>query len=183
MGIRQITALAASQSGEARKVRHRVRALRHGRGHAVRHYESAQVKRSVCAMGHKWMWNPALGGLPPEEFSCQGRPAAGGRSGQVRRHLRDLRSTRRPSLAVLGGKAGIARGHPHPGGRVRRALGCDRRGSERRRRGERRRHLYVHHRVCEACGVDPRRLRRGTGQRASAVHRRRSGSFGHGRHF
>jgi L-ribulokinase len=27
-----------------------------------------QVKRSVCAMGHKWMWNAELGGLPPEEF-------------------------------------------------------------------------------------------------------------------
>lgn len=27
-----------------------------------------KVKRSVCAMGHKWMWNPQLGGLPPEEF-------------------------------------------------------------------------------------------------------------------
>jgi L-ribulokinase len=29
---------------------------------------SAHVKRSVCAMGHKWMWNAALGGLPPESF-------------------------------------------------------------------------------------------------------------------
>ena len=28
----------------------------------------AQVPRSVCAMGHKWMWNASLGGLPPEEF-------------------------------------------------------------------------------------------------------------------
>ncbi len=28
----------------------------------------SQVPRSVCAMGHKWMWNEALGGLPPEEF-------------------------------------------------------------------------------------------------------------------
>lgn len=28
----------------------------------------AKVKRSICAMGHKWLWNPALGGLPPEEF-------------------------------------------------------------------------------------------------------------------
>jgi L-ribulokinase len=27
-----------------------------------------QVKRSVCAMGHKWMWNPKWGGLPPESF-------------------------------------------------------------------------------------------------------------------
>jgi L-ribulokinase len=28
----------------------------------------SEVKRSVCAMGHKWMWNPKWGGLPPEEF-------------------------------------------------------------------------------------------------------------------
>src|SRR5438874_4787241 len=27
-----------------------------------------RVKRSVCAMGHKWLWNPSLGGLPPEDF-------------------------------------------------------------------------------------------------------------------
>jgi L-ribulokinase len=27
-----------------------------------------QLPRSICAMGHKWMWNAALGGLPPEEF-------------------------------------------------------------------------------------------------------------------
>ncbi|MBS1852509.1 MAG: ribulokinase [Acidobacteria bacterium] len=27
-----------------------------------------QVKRSICAMGHKWMWNAQLGGLPPESF-------------------------------------------------------------------------------------------------------------------
>jgi len=24
--------------------------------------------RSICAMGHKWMWNESLGGLPPEGF-------------------------------------------------------------------------------------------------------------------
>ena len=27
-----------------------------------------QAPRSVCAMGHKWMWNDQLGGLPPEQF-------------------------------------------------------------------------------------------------------------------
>jgi L-ribulokinase len=27
-----------------------------------------QLKRSVCAMGHKWMWNPKWGGLPSEDF-------------------------------------------------------------------------------------------------------------------
>ena len=28
----------------------------------------AAAPRSICAMGHKWMWNASLGGLPPEEF-------------------------------------------------------------------------------------------------------------------
>ncbi len=27
-----------------------------------------QVPRSVCAMGHKWMWNESLGGLPSQDF-------------------------------------------------------------------------------------------------------------------
>src|SRR5271165_3527022 len=27
-----------------------------------------RVKRSICAMGHKWLWNARLGGLPPENF-------------------------------------------------------------------------------------------------------------------
>jgi L-ribulokinase len=26
------------------------------------------LKRSICAMGHKWMWNPKWDGLPPESF-------------------------------------------------------------------------------------------------------------------
>src|SRR6202167_2327982 len=30
--------------------------------------DAKKVKRSVCAMGHKWMWNAQLGGLPPESF-------------------------------------------------------------------------------------------------------------------
>lgn len=28
----------------------------------------SDAPRSVCAMGHKWLWNESLGGLPPEEF-------------------------------------------------------------------------------------------------------------------
>jgi L-ribulokinase len=30
--------------------------------------DPADLPRSICAMGHKWMWNAALGGLPPEDF-------------------------------------------------------------------------------------------------------------------
>jgi L-ribulokinase len=37
-----------------------------------------QVKRSVCAMGHKWMWNADLGGLPSEEFLVKVDPLFGG---------------------------------------------------------------------------------------------------------
>ena len=36
------------------------------------------VPRSVCAMGHKWMWNEPLGGLPPEEFLVKVDPLLGG---------------------------------------------------------------------------------------------------------
>ncbi len=28
----------------------------------------AEAPRSICAMGHKWMWNESLGGFPPEGF-------------------------------------------------------------------------------------------------------------------
>jgi L-ribulokinase len=38
----------------------------------------AHVKRSVCAMGHKWMWNAALGGLPPESFLAKVDPLLAG---------------------------------------------------------------------------------------------------------
>ncbi len=30
--------------------------------------DPAKVKRSICAMGHKWMWNPKWNGLPPQSF-------------------------------------------------------------------------------------------------------------------
>jgi len=30
--------------------------------------DAAKAPRSICAMGHKWMWNESLGGLPPEDF-------------------------------------------------------------------------------------------------------------------
>src|SRR6266849_5976458 len=37
-----------------------------------------KVKRSICAMGHKWLWNRALGGLPPEEFLVKVDPLLAG---------------------------------------------------------------------------------------------------------
>jgi L-ribulokinase len=40
--------------------------------------EAKRVKRSVCAMGHKWMWNASLGGLPPESFLAKVDPLLAG---------------------------------------------------------------------------------------------------------
>lgn len=36
------------------------------------------AKRSVCAMGHKWMWNPKWGGLPPQSFLSKVDPLLDG---------------------------------------------------------------------------------------------------------
>ena len=40
--------------------------------------DAKQVKRSICAMGHKWMWNAQLGGLPPESFLIKVDPLFNG---------------------------------------------------------------------------------------------------------
>lgn len=40
--------------------------------------DPAKVKRSTCAMGHKWMWNAKLGGLPPEKFLAKVDPLLAG---------------------------------------------------------------------------------------------------------
>lgn len=59
-----------------------------------------QLPRSVCAMGHKWMWNPSWGGLPPDDFLARVDPLLkgirnkiGGRyltSDRLAGHLSDL---------------------------------------------------------------------------------------------
>jgi len=41
------------------------------------------LKRSACAMGHKWMWNPKWGGLPPEEFLVAVDPLLKGVRGKM----------------------------------------------------------------------------------------------------
>jgi L-ribulokinase len=38
----------------------------------------ADVPRSICAMGHKWMWNRSLGGLPSEDFLASVDPLFAG---------------------------------------------------------------------------------------------------------
>ena len=40
--------------------------------------DAKKVKRSICAMGHKWLWNASLGGLPPEDFLSKVDPLFAG---------------------------------------------------------------------------------------------------------
>ncbi|PYT54054.1 MAG: ribulokinase [Acidobacteria bacterium] len=45
--------------------------------------EAKKVKRSVCAMGHKWLWNASLGGLPSEDFLTKVDPLLAGVREQI----------------------------------------------------------------------------------------------------
>ncbi len=58
-----------------------------------------QAPRSICAMGHKWMWNASLGGLPPEEFLVEVDPLLRG----VRERLRGRYAA---SDGIAGGLCG-----------------------------------------------------------------------------
>ncbi len=69
------------------------------------------VVRSVCATGHKWLWNPALGGFPPEDFLAGVDPLLAGvrekLSGRVETSDK-IAGTLAPEWAEkLGLKAGI----------------------------------------------------------------------------
>jgi L-ribulokinase len=73
--------------------------------------DPAGVPRSICAMGHKWMWNAALGGLPPEDFLVQVDPLLKGVRARLNGRYENSRAIAgrlAPSWAAkLGLKAGI----------------------------------------------------------------------------
>ena len=75
-----------------------------------------KVKRSVCAMGHKWLWNPELGGLPPENFLVKVDPLLAG----VREKLRGEYATSDKIAGYLSshwaGELGLTPGIPIPVG-------------------------------------------------------------------
>ncbi len=78
--------------------------------------DPAQAPRSVCAMGHKWMWNKSLGGLPPEDFLVSVDPLLRGVRAKLdgRYETSDkLAGTLHPDWAA---KLGIRSGIPIPVG-------------------------------------------------------------------
>ena len=104
------------------------------------------VKRSICAMGHKWMWNPKWDGLPSQAFLSERGSAAGRHSRQTWWRIPHLRRARRTSCARMGGEDGLAGRYSDSRGRLRCPLGCDRRGVQGGRCGQCGRHFDLHHR-------------------------------------
>ena len=133
-----------------------------------------KVKRSICAMGHKWLWNrdarrPAAG-----RVSGQGRSFVCRRSRETRRRVRHLRPDRRHACRRTGPRNSgsspafpFRSAHSMPTGTLSARV-------PHRRHGQRGRHLHVHHRHYALGESGSGCLRRGAGQRASASHRHRS---------
>src|ERR1700722_13925451 len=75
-----------------------------------------ELKRSICAMGHKWMWNPKWDGLPPEEFLVAVDPLFAG----IRAKMSGENLTRDrvagPLSAEWAEKLGLRAGIPIPVG-------------------------------------------------------------------
>jgi len=78
--------------------------------------DPAKAKRSVCAMGHKWLWHPDLGGLPPEKFLVKLDPLLAG----VREELQGTYETSDKIAGTLSPlwaeKLGLKAGIPIPVG-------------------------------------------------------------------
>ncbi len=78
--------------------------------------DPACMPRSICAMGHKWMWSDSLGGLPPGEFLVKVDPLFEGILGK-------LGGRYAPSNQIAGrltdewaGRLGLRAGIPIPVG-------------------------------------------------------------------
>jgi L-ribulokinase len=69
------------------------------------------MPRSICAMGHKWMWNESCGGLPSSEFLLSVDPLLAGARDQLGGTYRTSRAIAgtlcEPWATRLGLKAGI----------------------------------------------------------------------------
>jgi L-ribulokinase len=140
--------------------------------------DPAQAARSICAMGHKWMWNASLGGLPSEEFLRSVDPLLSG----VRAKLAGRYATS-DRIAGVGQAPWSSRRHSDSRGRLRCALGRHRRRRRHRRRGQRRRHIHLHHRHERRCASGARRMRRRARLGAPEKNRRRSRPLRHRRHL
>ena len=78
--------------------------------------DARKVKRSVCAMGHKWLWNPDLGGLPPEQFLVKVDPLFAGVRDQLQGEYVTSDHIAGTLSALWAGRLGLKVGIPVPVG-------------------------------------------------------------------
>jgi L-ribulokinase len=78
--------------------------------------DARKVKRSVCAMGHKWLWNPDLGGLPPEQFLVKVDPLFAGVREKLQGDYVTSDHIAGTLSALWAGKLGLKVGTPVPVG-------------------------------------------------------------------
>src|SRR5580658_8729797 len=78
--------------------------------------DAPNVKRSVCAMGHKWLWNPDLGGLPSEEFLVKVDPLFAGVREKLQGEYATSDQIAGKLSAVWAEKLGLKAGIPIPVG-------------------------------------------------------------------
>ena len=76
--------------------------------------DPAQVSRSICAMGHKWMWNSRPRRTASGRLPDRARPHTRRRPRATRRALRHQRPDRRTPQRGVGRAARSARRNPHP---------------------------------------------------------------------
>ncbi len=77
----------------------------------------ADLPRSICAMGHKWMWNESLGGLPSEEFLTTVDPVFAGVRDKIGAGRYSTSNTIAGTLsAEWAAKLGLRAGIPIPVG-------------------------------------------------------------------
>jgi L-ribulokinase len=78
--------------------------------------DPAKVQRSICAMGHKWMWNASLGGLPPENFLASVDPLLAGVRAKLDGRYATSDKIAGPLAPEWANKLGLRAGIPIPVG-------------------------------------------------------------------
>ncbi len=110
-------------------------------------------------MGHKWLWNESLGGLPSNDFLKGVDPLLDGFRAKLESPVATSEPYRWIPCARMGRPHGPETRHSDPGRSLRRPLGCPGSRSRPGRRGQHRRHFNLHNRDERTTVPDPGPMR------------------------
>ena len=78
--------------------------------------DARAIPRSICAMGHKWLWNAQLGGFPPEEFFVAVDPLLAGMRAKLDGPYRTSDAIAGTLCEEWASRLGLRAGIPIPAG-------------------------------------------------------------------